>query len=177
MKLIILDRDGVINEDSDAYIRTVEEWIPLPGAIEAIARLSQAGWTIAVASNQSGVGRGYFNLTILDAMHARLRQLVAEQGGRIDHLVYCPHTPEDRCECRKPSPGMLKQIALHFGLNHLQGIWFVGDSISDLKAAEAVGCQPVLVKTGKGQRTLERPLPENTLIFDDLAAVAQKLLG
>ena len=175
MKLLILDRDGVINHDSDAYIKNLDEWIPLPGAVEAIARLSRAGWTVAVATNQSGLARGYYDQAALDAMHARLRQLVAEQGGELGLIVHCPHGPDDGCDCRKPKPGMLRQIAAHYGVS-LAGVWFVGDSSGDLKAALAVGCQPVLVKTGKGLLTLAQPLPAGTLVFDDLAAVASQLI-
>ena len=175
MKLLILDRDGVINYDSDAYIKTLDEWIPLPGAVEAIARLSRAGWTVAVATNQSGLARGYYDQTALEAMHARLRQLVAEQGGELGLIVHCPHGPDDGCDCRKPKPGMLRQIAAHYDTS-LAGVWFVGDSSGDLKAALAVGCQPVLVKTGKGLLTLAQPLPAGTLVFDDLAAVASQLI-
>lgn len=176
MKLLILDRDGVINQDSDAYIKSLDEWIPIPGAITSIARLSQAGWTVAVATNQSGIARGYYDLAILDSMHQRLRELVAEQGGELGVVVYCPHGPDEGCDCRKPKPGMLLQIAQHYGVE-LRGTWFVGDSRGDLDAALAVDCQPVLVKTGKGERTLTKPLPEGTLVFDDLAAVADQLLS
>lgn len=176
MKLLILDRDGVINQDSDAYIKSLDEWIPIPSAITAIARLSKAGWTVAVATNQSGIARGYYDLAILDSMHQRLRELVAEQGGELGVIVYCPHGPDEGCDCRKPKPGMLRQIAQHYGVE-LSGIWFVGDSRGDLDAALAVDCQPVLVKTGKGERTLSKPLPEGTLVFDDLAAVADQLLS
>ena len=175
MKLVILDRDGVINYDSDAYIKSVEEWIPLPGAIEAIAQLSKAGWTVAVATNQSGIARGYYGLATLDAMHERLRALVAEQGGEVGLIVYCPHGPDDGCDCRKPRPGMLKTIACHYQAE-LAGVWFVGDSMGDLEAAVAVGAQPVLVKTGKGCRTLAKALPQGTLIFENLAAVARELI-
>ncbi len=175
MKLIILDRDGVINQDSDAYIKSLAEWIPIPGSIEAIARLSKAGWTVAVATNQSGLARGYYDLATLEAMHARLRQLVAEQGGELGLIVHCPHGPNDGCDCRKPKPGMLRQIASHYG-SDLAGVWFVGDSSGDLDAALAVDCQPVLVRTGKGERTLGKPLPANLLVFDDLAAVANHLI-
>ncbi|SDU36839.1 D-alpha,beta-D-heptose 1,7-bisphosphate phosphatase [Pseudomonas pohangensis] len=176
MKLLILDRDGVINQDSDDYIKSLDEWIPLPGAISAIARLSQAGWTVAVATNQSGLARGYYDEATLQAMHHQLRQLVAEQGGELGLIVYCPHGPDDACSCRKPEPGMLREIAEHYRTS-LKGVWFVGDSQGDLKAALAVGCQPVLVKTGKGERTLASPLPTNTLVFEDLAAVAAQLLA
>lgn|SRR3989338_3083795 len=175
MKLLILDRDGVINQDSDAYIRSVEEWIPIPGSIDAIARLSRAGWTVAVATNQSGLARGYYDLAALEAMHDRLRALVAEQGGEVGLIVHCPHGPDDGCDCRKPKPGMLRTIAAHYGVD-LSGLWFIGDSSGDLTAALAVDCQPVLVKTGKGQRTLDKALPAGTLVFDDLAAAAAQLL-
>ena len=175
MKLLILDRDGVINYDSDAYIKSVEEWIPLPGAIEAIAQLSKAGWTVAVATNQSGIARGYYDVATLEAMHERLRTLVAEQGGEGGIIVYCPHGPDEGCACRKPKPGMLHTIAGHYGAD-LAECWFVGDSLGDLQAAQAVDSQPVLVKTGKGLLTLAKQLPVNTLIFDDLAAVAAELI-
>lgn len=175
MKLLILDRDGVINEDSDAYIKTLDEWLPIPSAITAIARLSRAGWTVAVATNQSGLARGYYDLATLNSMHTRLRELVAEQGGEVGLIVHCPHGPQEGCDCRKPKPGMLQQIATHYGVS-LSGLWFVGDSRSDLDAALAVDCQPVLVRTGKGERTLTTPLPAGTLVFDDLAAVAAQLI-
>ena len=175
MKLLILDRDGVINQDSDDYIKSVDEWLPLPGAIAAIANLSKAGWTVAVATNQSGLARGYYDLAALDAMHQQLRKLVAEQGGEVGLIVYCPHGPDDGCDCRKPKPGMLKSIAEHYHVA-LAGLWFVGDSLGDLQAAVTVDCQPVLVKTGKGERTLGKDLPAGTLIFEDLAAVAAQLL-
>ena len=175
MKLLILDRDGVINFDSDAYIKSVEEWIPLPGAIKAIAQLSKAGWTVAIATNQFGIACGYYDVVTLDAMHARLRALVAEQGGEVGLIVYCPHGPDEGCACRKPKPGMLQTIAKHYGADLAQ-CWFVGDSLGDLQAAQAVDSQPVLVKTGKGLQTLAKSLPVNTLIFDDLAAVAAELI-
>ncbi len=175
MKLLILDRDGVINQDSDDYIKSVEEWIPLPGAITAIAELSKAGWTVAVATNQSGLARGYYSEATLAAMHQRLRELVAEQGGAVGLIVHCPHGPDDGCACRKPKPGMLENIATYYGTT-LTGVWFVGDRLGDLQAALAVDCQPVLVKTGKGERTLAKAIPAGTLIFEDLAAVAAQLL-
>lgn len=175
LKLLILDRDGVINHDSDAYIKSVEEWIPIPGSIEAIAQLSKAGWTVAVATNQSGIARGYYDLATLEAMHTRLRELVAEQGGEVGLIVYCPHGPDEGCDCRKPKPGMLRMIAEYYSAN-LAGIWFVGDSKGDLEAALAVDSQPVLVKTGKGLKTVGAGLPTGTLIFDDLAAVAAELI-
>ncbi|MGH8381490.1 D-glycero-beta-D-manno-heptose 1,7-bisphosphate 7-phosphatase [Pseudomonas sp.] len=175
MKLLILDRDGVINQDSDAYIKSLEEWIPIPGSIEAIAQLSKAGWTVAVATNQSGIARGYYDLATLEAMHARLRMLVAEQGGEVGLIVYCPHGPDEGCDCRKPKPGMLRTIAAHYQVD-LAGLWFVGDSKGDLEAALTVDAQPILVKTGKGEKTLSKGIPQGTLIFDDLAAIARKLI-
>ncbi|PSS57277.1 D-glycero-beta-D-manno-heptose 1,7-bisphosphate 7-phosphatase [Pseudomonas sp. BBP2017] len=175
MKLLILDRDGVINHDSDAYIKSLDEWIPIPGSIEAIAQLSKAGWTVAVATNQSGIARGYYDLATLEAMHARLRKLVAEQGGEVGLIVYCPHGPDEGCDCRKPKPGMLLTIAAHYQVD-LAGLWFVGDSKGDLEAALTVDAQPILVKTGKGEKTLNKGIPEGTLIFDDLAAIARELI-
>lgn len=175
MKLIILDRDGVINQDSDAYIKTLDEWIPLPGSIDAMARLSKAGWTVAVATNQSGVGRGYYSEATLQSMHDRLCQLVAEQGGKVDLIRYCPHAPEAGCGCRKPAPGLFQQIAKHFA-QPLDGVPTVGDSLRDLEAGCAVGCTPYLVRTGKGASTEHKTLPAGTHVFDDLAAVVDHLL-
>ena len=166
----------MINYDSDAYIKSLEEWVPIPGSVEAIAQLSKAGWTVAVATNQSGIARGYYPVQTLEAMHARLRALVAEQGGEVGHIVYCPHGPDEGCDCRKPKPGMLKTIAEHYNVP-LAGLWFVGDSLGDLEAAKAVDSQPVLVKTGKGEKTQAKTLPVGTLIFDDLAAVAAELIN
>jgi D-glycero-D-manno-heptose 1,7-bisphosphate phosphatase len=175
LKLLILDRDGVINQDSDAYIKSLDEWIPIPGSIDAIAQLSKAGWTVAVATNQSGIARGYYDLATLEAMHERLRMLVAEQGGEVGLIVYCPHGPDEGCDCRKPKPGMLRTIAAHYQVD-LAGLWFVGDSKGDLEAALTVDAQPILVKTGKGEKTLSKGIPEGTLIFDDLAAIARELI-
>ena len=139
MKLLILDRDGVINQDSDAYIKTLDEWIPIPSSIAAIARLSQAGWTVTVATNQSGVARGKFDLSTLGDMHFKMQQLVMGQGGRIDLIVHCPHGPDDGCDCRKPKPGMFRTIAEHFGLADLKGVPVVGDSHRDLHAGMLLG--------------------------------------
>lgn len=175
MKLIILDRDGVINHDSDDYIKTLEEWIPIAGSVEAIARLSRAGWRVAVATNQSGLARGYYELSTLEAMHQRLRDLVVEAGGDLGLIAYCPHGPDNGCNCRKPRIGLLEQIANYYHAS-LQGVWFVGDSLTDINAAEAAGCQPVLVKTGKGLRTLAKGIPEQVLVFESLANVADYLL-
>ncbi len=175
MKLIILDRDGVINEDSDLFVKSLSEWVPIPGSIEAIARLSKAGWTIAVATNQSGLARGYFSEETLDAMHRTLRQRVAALGGRVDLIRHCPHGPDDGCGCRKPLPGLFHQISAQLAAP-LAGVPVVGDSLRDLEAGVAVGCQPILVRTGKGAATEGKRLPTGTLVFDDLAAVADHLI-
>jgi D-glycero-D-manno-heptose 1,7-bisphosphate phosphatase len=177
MKLIVLDRDGVINEDSDDYVKSPDEWVPIPGSLEAIARLCKAGWTVAVATNQSGVARGKFDLSTLGDMHLKMQQLAMEAGGRIDLIVHCPHGPEDGCDCRKPLPGLFRRIAEHYGLTDLVGVPVVGDSHRDLHAGLVLGGTPYLVRTGKGLRTLQGPLPPGTLVFDDLAAVVDHLLG
>lgn len=175
--LVILDRDGVINYDSDDYIKTPDEWMPIPGSIEAIGKLKRAGYRVAVASNQSGLARGYFDEFALANMHQKLQRLLAEGfDAQIDLIVWCPHGPNDGCACRKPAPGMLKQIAEECEAN-LQGVWFIGDSLKDLQAATAVGAQPVLVKTGKGLQTADSgELPENTLVYGDLAEAVEALL-
>ncbi len=141
MKLIILDRDGVINQDSDAFVKSPDEWIPIPGSLEAIGRLSHAGWRVVVASNQSGIARGLFSMETLGAIHTRMRQAVAEAGGRIDAIFFCPHGPDEACACRKPLPGMLYDIAHRMDV-HLDGVPLVGDSLRDLQAAAAAGCTP-----------------------------------
>jgi D-glycero-D-manno-heptose 1,7-bisphosphate phosphatase len=152
VKLIILDRDGVINEDSDDYIKSAEEWVPIAGSIEAIAALSKAGYTIAVATNQSGISRHLFDEFDLAAMHQKMCNLVEEQGGEIAGVFFCPHGPDDGCECRKPGIGLLKQIESEFGTS-VTDAPFVGDSDKDLLAARLAGCRPVLVLTGKGAAT------------------------
>lgn len=173
----MLDRDGVINEDSDAYIKSLAEWIPLPGAIDAIVQLYQAGWTVTVATNQSGLARGLFDDETLAAMHQYLQSLLAAQGAKIELILHCPHGPEADCDCRKPRPGLFRQIASHFGLSDLQGVPVVGDSLRDLQAGTALGALPFLVKTGKGQTTLIKGgLPSGTQVFDDLPAVVDYLL-
>lgn len=179
MKLIILDRDGVINQDSDEYIKSPEEWIPLPGSLEAIAKLNRAGYTIAVASNQSGLARGYFELKDLSAMHRKMERLLAGLGGQIDAIFYCPHGPKDGCDCRKPKPGMLREIGERFQVN-LQEVIFIGDTLSDMKAATAAGVSPVLVRTGKGEIT-EMLLAENNFshvpVYDNLLAAVDSVLA
>lgn len=176
MKLIVLDRDGVINYDSDDFIKSVAEWIPLPGALDAIARLSRAGWTVAIATNQSGLARGYYSVPTLESMHQVLRDAVQQRGGHLGLITYCPHGPDDGCTCRKPLPGLLEQVAVHYQTS-LDDVWFVGDSLRDLQAAAAINAQPVLVCTGKGEQTRTQQLPDNTLIFADLSAIADHLLS
>lgn len=177
-KLILLDRDGVINEDSDNYIKSPDEWRPIPGSLEAIARLNRAGYRIVVITNQSGISKGLFDLEGLAAMHNKMLRLASEVGGRIDAIFFCPHGPEAKCSCRKPKPGMFEQAALRYGVS-LNGVVAVGDSLRDLQAAAAVGCRTFLVKTGKGLRTLadkSEALPTGTQVFDDLLAIAKLLV-
>ena len=175
MKLIILDRDGVINEDSDAFIKSPEEWIPIPGSLEAIVRLNHAGYQVAVATNQSGLARGLFDQSTLQNIHKKFLHLLAEKGGEISMIHYCPHGPEDHCDCRKPRPGLLNIIGKKMQID-LDDVPVVGDSLRDLQSAMAAGCKPILVRTGKGEQTLASGgLPDNTLIFTDLSAVADAL--
>jgi D-glycero-D-manno-heptose 1,7-bisphosphate phosphatase len=177
-RVIVLDRDGVINHDSDQFIKSPEEWRPIPGSLEAVARLNHAGFRVVVATNQSGVGRGLLDIATLNAIHERMHKALAQVGGRIDAIFYCPHTADSQCECRKPKPGMLEEIGRRFNVD-MTGIPCVGDSPRDLAAAEAVGAQPMLVLTGKGEKTLrDGGFPKNTVIFPDLAfAVAALLAG
>nr|WP_297457708.1 D-glycero-beta-D-manno-heptose 1,7-bisphosphate 7-phosphatase [uncultured Halomonas sp.] len=168
-RLIILDRDGVINRDSEAYVKSLQEWIPYPQAISAIARLSHAGYTIAVATNQSGIARGYYDESVLGLMHERMVELVQKAGGEIAHIAYCPHGPNDRCDCRKPKAGLLMQIAHALGMESLEGAWMVGDSLRDLQAGREMGCRPVLVRTGKGRATEASSELGQALVFDDLS--------
>ena len=175
IKLIILDRDGVINFDSDLYIKSPEEWQPIPGSLEAIARLTQNGWHIAVATNQAGIGRGLFDMATLNAIHAKLHRSVAQAGGRIEAIFYCPDTSESNSPCRKPNPGMNIAIGERFNVP-LANVPSVGDSLRDLQAAHAVGARPILVLTGKGEKTrVGGGLPPGTDIYPDLAAVAAEL--
>lgn len=168
-QVIVLDRDGVINEDSAEFIKSADEWVPLNGSLEAIKRLNRAGYKVAVASNQSGIARGYFDAASVQAMHDKMQGLLAQRGAAVDFIVYCPHGPTDNCLCRKPKPGMLLQIAQHFDVKPGQMI-FVGDSISDIQAARMAGVTPVLVKTGKGLKTLDKLADDDTVaVYDDLA--------
>lgn len=179
MKLIILDRDGVLNQDSDEYVKSVDEWLPLAGSMEAVGRLCQAGYTLAVATNQSGLARGYFALTDLHAMHAKMEQLAAGFGGSFDYIAYCPHGPDDQCDCRKPLAGLIHEIEDKLQTSAV-GAWMVGDSIRDLEAGIKAGCKPALVRTGKGSNS-EKSLAEKSLtdtpVFDDLASFADYLLA
>ena len=171
-KLVILDRDGTINADRDDYVKSPEEWEPLPGAVEAIARLNHAGWHVVVATNQSGLGRGLFDMAALNAMHARMNRALAMAGGRIDAVFFCPHAADSDCDCRKPKPGMLLEISRRFNLP-LDNVCMVGDALRDLEAAYAAGAKPVLVLTGKGRKTRDAGgLPLATETFADLAAFA-----
>jgi len=177
VKLIILDRDSVINYDSDAYIKHPDEWIALPGSLEAIGRLTRDGWRVVIATNQSGIGRQLFDMYTLNQIHEKLRHQVQQHGGRIDAIFVCPHHPEDGCSCRKPKPGLFQQIANRFDVNLKQTIT-IGDSLRDLQAGISVGCLPWLVRTGNGQQTqANRELPENTYISDNLESAVNKILS
>jgi len=177
MKLVILDRDGVINQDSDDYVKSISEWEPIPGSLEAIARLSNAGMTVAVATNQSGIARGLTDLDTLNAIHQMIRQRLSTLGGRIEVFAFCQHGPDDHCECRKPLPGLLREIRQRTGAS-LRGVPVIGDSLRDLEAALKVGARPMLVRTGKGLAT-EQALPvayAHVPVFDDLASAVDGLL-
>ena len=178
MKVIILDRDGVINHDSDAYIKSAEEWRPLEGSLEAIARLKHGGYTVVVATNQSGLARGFFDIEALSAMHKKMDDMLADIGCQIDAVFYCPHAPDDGCDCRKPKPGMLLEIGQRFNVS-LQDVVFIGDSISDVKAAYSAHAKAMLVRTGKGikaEKILQTECKGNIPVFDDLAAAVTAIL-
>ena len=176
MKLVILDRDGVINEDSDEFIKSVAEWVPIPGSIEAIALLCQAGYQVYIASNQSGIGRGLLDFDALFAIHERLQRAVAEVGGRISGIHFAPEHPDEATEMRKPAPGMLKDLARRLGVN-LEGVPFVGDSESDIEAACAAGARPILVLTGNGKRTKSDLLGDDVPVYKDLAEFARTIIA
>jgi D-glycero-D-manno-heptose 1,7-bisphosphate phosphatase len=176
MKLIILDRDGVINQDSDAFIKSPDEWVPIPGSLEAIARLNQAGYRVVVATNQSGIARRLFDMAALNAIHQKMHLATQAVGAEIDTVFFCPHTSDENCDCRKPKPGMLHEIAKRFDVS-LKGVPAVGDSLRDLQAGFISGCVPYLVMTGKGEKTrINGGLPPGTLIHLNLAAVVDSLL-
>ncbi|MDZ7841960.1 MAG: D-glycero-beta-D-manno-heptose 1,7-bisphosphate 7-phosphatase [Gammaproteobacteria bacterium] len=175
MRLAILDRDGVINEDSPDFVKTPEQWVPIPGSLEAIARLCRAEYRVVIITNQSGVGRGLFTLDMMNKINMRMFELINQKGGEIDALLFCPHTPDAGCECRKPKPGMFNELARRLKVN-LTGIPAVGDSIRDLEAAVAAGAAPVLVRTGQGEKTLEAVRRDGSErlkrvpVYDNLAA-------
>ncbi len=179
IKLVILDRDGTINEDSAEFVKSADEWLPLPGALDAIARLNHGGWHVVVASNQSGLGRGLFEVSDLNDIHAKMHRLLAASGGRIDAVFYCPHAPSEGCHCRKPESGLFEQISDRYGLA-LKNVPVVGDSARDLVAGVAVGCEPHLVLTGKAAaykgQSLPADYPPTTRVHADLAAFAEFLL-
>jgi D-glycero-D-manno-heptose 1,7-bisphosphate phosphatase len=176
MKLIVLDRDGVINYDSPSYIKSPDEWRPIPGSLNAISQLNQAGFHVVVATNQSGVGRGMYDMTTLNAIHDKMHRALAQAGGRVDAIFFCPHPSEANCNCRKPKTGMFEDIARRFNTS-LAGVPVVGDSLRDLEAAAAVKAAPMLVLTGNGKKTQrEKELPEGTRIFADLAAAVAGLV-
>lgn len=181
-KLVILDRDGVINHESSKFIKSPDEWKPIAGSLEAIAQLSQHGYRIAVATNQSGLARGLLDMATLNLIHDKMHKAVQAAGGRIDAIFYCPHGPDDECECRKPKTGMIEDISKRYGAD-LTKVTAIGDSLRDLQAFANAGCQPVLVKTGNGKSTLQAAkqdtnlqLPDNTQVFDDLAAAVTNFL-
>jgi D-glycero-D-manno-heptose 1,7-bisphosphate phosphatase len=177
MKLVILDRDGVINQDRDDFVKNTMEWQPLPRSLEAIANLTQAGWRVVVATNQSGIGRGLFDMHALNAMHEKMHRLVNQAGGRIDAVIFCPHTADDQCDCRKPKPGMVHEVMERFNVRG-DSLPMVGDSLRDLQAVAEVGGLPLLVRTGKGMRTLDKGgLPAGTQVFDDLFDAADYLIN
>lgn len=183
MKLIILDRDGTLNEDRDDYVKSPDEWRPIPGALEAAARLQRAGYRLALATNQSGLARGLFDRAALDAMHAKMQALLAAQGARIDAIVFCPHGPDEDCRCRKPRPGLFEQLAAHYGLPDLKGVPVVGDTLRDLQAGTAAGGEPHLVRTGKAAAMSEAQIARiceqvpGTRVHADLGAFADWILA
>jgi len=177
MKLIILDRDGVINHDSDAFIKSPDEWVPIPGSLQAIARLNQAGYRVVVATNQSGIGRKLFDMATLNAIHQKMHAAAQQVGATIDAVFFCPHMADENCDCRKPKPGMLQEISRRYEVN-LKGVHTIGDSLRDLQSGFVVGCIPHLVLTGKGRKTQEKGgLPPGTQIHPDLATVVDHLLA
>lgn len=177
MKLVILDRDGVINYDSATFIKSPAEWIPIPGSLEAIAMLNQSGYRVAVATNQSGIARGLFDMAALNAIHDKMHRALSQVGGRVDALFYCPHAADDHCDCRKPKTGMIEDISRRFSIE-LNHVYAVGDALRDMQAFSNAGCKPILVRTGKGEETLAQgQLPPNVLVMADLAEAAQHIIA
>lgn len=177
MKLVILDRDGVINYDSATFIKNPAEWIPISGSLEAIAILNQSGYRVAVATNQSGIARGLFDMAALNAIHDKMHRALSQVGGRVDALFYCPHAADDHCDCRKPKTGMIEDISRRFSIE-LNHVYAVGDALRDMQAFSNAGCKPILVRTGKGEETLAQgQLPPNVLVMADLAEAAQHIIA
>lgn len=179
MRLVILDRDGVINEDSDGFIKSPEEWIPIPGSLEAITRLCREDYRVVLATNQSGVARGLFDMGILNQIHLRMLDQIRQKGGEIDAIFFCPHGPDDGCDCRKPQPGMFRDIADRLHIN-ITGVPIVGDSLRDIQAAKAVDALPILVLTGKGKKTLDNMGKDEVkavAVFEDLYAFSEALIA
>lgn len=172
-KWVLLDRDGVINQDSADFIKSAEEWQPVPGSLEAIALLSQAGFRVGVATNQSGIARKLFSLSTLTKIHSKMTEMIIAHGGRIDAIAFCPHGPHDGCYCRKPNPGLLRSLAKEHEFT-LKGVPYIGDSLRDIEAAQSVNALPILVLSGKGAATLEKNAHklQNILVFEDLLAAA-----
>lgn len=177
MKLVILDHNGVINQSSETFVKTPDEWCPIPGSLEAIARLTHSGYRVVTASNQSGIGRGLLDMVTFNTINDKMYKAVAQTGGRIDSIFFCPHTSSDKCNCRKPKTGMFEEIMQRYGCD-LKHVPVIGDALRDLQAADAVGALPVLLLTGKGKKTQEHnKLPQRTLIFDDLSAAVDAIVG
>ena len=179
-KLIVIDRDGTLNPDPEDYLRSPDDWQPLPGALEAVARLNQAGWRVVVATNQSGLGRGLFDIATLNDIHARMHKALAQAGGRVEAVFFCPHAPEDECDCRKPAPGLFLQISQRFGVPAAQMV-AVGDSVRDAQAALAAGCEAHLVLSGQSvahrDGTLPPGLPAGVNVHPDLSAFADAIVA
>jgi D-glycero-D-manno-heptose 1,7-bisphosphate phosphatase len=175
-RYVLMDRDGVINYDSEDFIKSPDEWHPIEGSLEAIALLNQQGYEVAVISNQSGLARGLFDEAMLAKIHEKMHSLLADKGGKIAEIYYCPHGPDSLCNCRKPKPGLLEQFALEKNVN-LNSTYFIGDSLRDIQAAQAVGAKPILVKTGKGQKTLFNNPHLNIPIFENLYGAAEYILS
>ena len=182
VKLVILGRDGILNEFRDDHVKAPEEWYPIPGALEAVSRLNHAGWHTVVATNQSGIGRGMIDMASVNAVHAHMLKQLMAVGGRIDAVFFCPHTPEDQCDCRKPLPGLMRDIGKRYGID-LKHVPLVGDTLRDMQAAHAAGCQPHLIRSGRAAvlgpeliKDIVDQLP-GTRVHDDLAAFAEYLLG
>ena len=175
-RLVMIDRDGVINEDSGEFIKSVAEWRPIAGSLEAIASLHRAGWLVTVVTNQSGVGRGLYDEATLAQIHEHMRARVRAAGGELAGVYYCPHLPDAGCECRKPKPGMFRALERDLGVS-VVGAPYIGDRMSDVEAAEAVGARPMLVRTGTGAATVALLGARHVPVFDDLAAAARSLLA